>query len=173
MISQTGESLVMKSYFPGVVGRLVELHATYYHEHWGLDITFETQVGRELSEFMSLFRPVRDFFQTVSKDGILAGAITVDSQRNTEEGVRLRWFIVHPDYQGRGIGRLLLKNAIDFCRRAGYKKIFLWTFRGLDAARFLYESAGFALAEENAVTQWGREIREQRFEMILRTESPV
>jgi len=39
----------------------------------------------------------------------------------------------------------------------------LWTFRGLDAARRLYESVGFSLVEELKVTQWGQEIDEQRY----------
>ena len=41
-------------YYPGVVGRIIELHAVYYYENWGFDISFETQVGRELSEFMAI-----------------------------------------------------------------------------------------------------------------------
>ena len=43
----------------------------------------------------------------------------------------------------------------------------LWTFAGLDAARRLYERAGFRLAEERRGTQWGIEVTEQRFELCL------
>jgi hypothetical protein len=45
----------MGGYFPGAVGKITELHAVYYHENWGFDISFETQVGRELSEFLRDF----------------------------------------------------------------------------------------------------------------------
>ena len=37
------------------------------------------------------------------------------------------------------------------------------TFRGLDAARKLYEAYGFALAEEWPGRQWGKQMFEQRF----------
>ena len=42
-------------------------------------------------------------------------------------------------------------------------RVELWTFAGLDAARHLYESQGFALVEEQEGARWGRVVREQRF----------
>jgi GNAT superfamily N-acetyltransferase len=57
----------------------------------------------------------------------------------------------------------LLETAIGFCDAKGYAEIHLWTFRGLDAARALYESIGFVLAEEWVGTQWGMDLPEQRF----------
>jgi hypothetical protein len=51
-----------------------------------------------------------------------------------------------------------------FCREAGHSTVFLWTFKGLDAARRLYEGEGFRLVAEHDVEQWGSIIREQRFE---------
>ncbi len=40
----------------------------------------------------------------------------------------------------------------------------LWTFKGLDAARQLYERNGFRLGEEYTGAQWGVNLMEQRFE---------
>lgn len=154
-------------YFPGVVGKVIELHATYYHVHWGFDLSFETQVGLELSGFMRTFREGRDFFRAARAEGDLAGAVAVDAGHEPERGVRLRWFIVDPRFQGKGIGSGLLKEAMGFCASAGYRRVYLWTFRGLDAARHLYERAGFRLVEEKSVMQWGGQIQEQLFEAIL------
>jgi len=39
----------LTGYFPGVVGKITEQHAIYYYENWGFDVSFETQVGKELS----------------------------------------------------------------------------------------------------------------------------
>jgi GNAT superfamily N-acetyltransferase len=159
--------LQMKGYFPGVVGKITQLHATYYHEHWGLDVSFETQVGRELSEFIGRFREDRDGFRVAVLNGEFAGSIAIDGGPEGDEGVRLRWFIVDPVYQGRGIGRALMKEAIRFCRERDYGKLHLWTFRGLEAARLIYEETGFRLCLENDVYQWGQNIKEQKYEMIL------
>jgi GNAT superfamily N-acetyltransferase len=157
----------LTGYFPGAIGRITELHAIYYHDNWGLDVSFETQVGRELSEFISGFQKNHDGFWVATVAEEFAGSIAIDGKQAHVQEARLRWFIVDPAFQGRGIGRLLLKEAIAFCRSAGYKKIYLWTFEGLDPARSLYERAGFQLREEHEVNQWERDITEQLFEMNL------
>ena len=153
------------SYRPGVAGAITEEHAVYYHEHWGFDIRFETQVGRELSEFLRDFVEERDFFRTARVGGLFAGSVAIDGKQAALEGARLRWFIVAPPFQGRGIGRRLLREAVGFCRKAGYRRVHLWTFRGLDRARALYESEGFRLTEEHSARPWGRDILEQRFDL--------
>lgn len=154
-------------YFPGVIGKITEAHAVYYYENWGFDITFETQVGSELSEFMARFRKGRDYFQAARVRAEFAGSIAIDGSTSAEEGARLRWFIVDSRFHGIGIGSLLLEKAIAFCRYAGHQRVFLWTFEGLHSARRLYERAGFSLAEEHEVEQWGNRIREQKFEVSL------
>lgn len=161
------KDVMVTSYFPGVLGKITELHATYYHEHWGFDISFETQVGMELCEFMRRFRQETDGFWAALVNGKFAGAVAIDGNQANEEGARLRWFIVEPRMQGIGIGKTLIKTAIEFCRKAGHKRAFLWTFKGLDQARNLYEHEGFHLDEEHDIDQWGTCIREQRFVLTL------
>jgi hypothetical protein len=43
----------------------------------------------------------------------------------------------------------------------------LFTVRGLDAARRLYEAEGFELAEEKEAHAWGKEMVEQRWDLTL------
>lgn len=154
-------------YTPGVVGKITEIHAVYYHKHWGFDDSFETQVGRELSEFVSKFDEDRDGLWVATQHGIFAGSVAIDGQALDSDGARLRWFIVAPQFQNSGIGQELISRAVEFCRNKNYPKIFLWTFEGLDAARRLYERENFRLSEAHDVDQWGRRIREQKFELIL------
>jgi GNAT superfamily N-acetyltransferase len=159
--------LELTGYFPGVVGKITELHATYYYENWGFDISFETQVGRELSEFLIEFQENRDGFWVATIAGEFAGTIAIDGSQAGKEGVRLRWFIVTPRFQGHGIGKGLLRESLEFCRQASYRRVFLWTFKGLETARHLYDSEGFRLCKEHEVKQWGQEIIEQMYELSL------
>jgi GNAT superfamily N-acetyltransferase len=161
------EPIKFGGYFPGVVSKITEVHAVYYYEHWGFDVSFETQVGKELSEFVRSFQAERDGLWTARKDEAFVGSIAIDGRDARSQGARLRWFIVAPDFQGTGIGNALITRAIKFCRSRKYPRIYLWTFKGLEAARRLYESHGFRLREEHDVAQWGQHIREQRFELIL------
>ena len=69
--------------------------------------------------------------------------------------------------RGKGVGNRLMDAAIGFCRSRGYRRVYLWTFDGLNAARHLYEKNGFRVAEQQKGTQWGREVNEQRFVLQL------
>lgn len=159
--------LMLTGYYPGVVGRITELHAVYYHQNWGFDVSFETQVGKELSEFVRDIKTGRDGLWVARIYDAFAGAVAIDGHRADTDGARLRWFIVEPVFQGSGIGRILIHTALTFCKERGYGRIYLWTFHGLHAARSLYERHGFILTEENAVDQWGQTITEQKYELML------
>jgi len=152
-------------YFPGVIGMITEAHAVYYHEYWGFDVSFETQVGRELSEFIDAFQEGRDGIWVATVGGRFAGSAAMDGRQASTEGARLRWFIVVPDLQGTGLGKSLFSRAVDFCRQRSCPRVYLWTFEGLDAARALYEGEGFRLCEEHVVDQWGQRITEQMFDL--------
>jgi len=167
MEGKESNRLEFTGYYPGVVGRITELHAVYYHENWGFDVSFETQVGSELSQFMARFVPARDVLWVARVDGLFAGAVAIDGSGADDEGARLRWFIVSPEFQGLGIGAALIRKAMQFCRDAGYRKVFLWTFEGLAPARHLYEREGFQLTEQHPVRQWGTIIEEQKFEIHI------
>jgi len=154
-------------YFPGVIGQITTLHAVYYKEHWGLDQSFEAQVSRELSDFITHFDEKKDGLWSAVSGNKLAGSIAITGDRDHPDDARLRWYIVDPHYQGRGIGRILIAKAIDFGRETGYKRLYLWTFQGLGQAQSIYEQNGFTIAEERDVEQWGDVIREQQFELFL------
>lgn len=157
-------------YCPGAIGRVAEMHAAYYHRHWGFGLFFEAKVAKELSEFLCRFDARRDGFWTLLSDGLVEGAIAIDGSKAAGEGAHLRWFIVSPDLKGRGLGRRLIAEAVAFCDQSAYPRIGLWTFAGLDAARHLYEAFGFHLVSQQEGGQWGTRVVEQRFE---RTREPA
>lgn len=161
------EIKVVKDYIPGAIGRVAELHGVYYHREWGFGLFFEAKVAVELSEFLKRYDENRDGFWSVLAAGRIEGAIAIDGVHGESQGAHLRWFIVSDALRGKGCGNQLIKKAVGFCRRRGYKKIYLWTFEGLGPARHLYEKAGFRLVEERKGAQWGTEVNEQRFECSL------
>lgn len=154
-------------YYPGVIGKITEIHAVYYHEHWGFDVSFESQVGRELSIFVNEFDEERDGLWVATAGGKFAGSVAIDGHSAETDGARLRWFIVDPEFQNSGLGKKLISHAVEFCRNKQYPKIFLWTFEGLDTARRLYEQQNFRLSQTHEVEQWGQRIKEQKFELLL------
>ena len=162
-----GDVEVRSGYFPGAVGRVVELHGAYYHTHWGFGADFEAKVASELAQFFGRYDPDRDGFWTASVSGRVEGSITIDGAHAGADGAHLRWFIMSDALRGKGVGNRLIHAAVDFCRGNGYSRAYLWTFEGLPAARHLYEKAGFRLVEQHRGTQWGTEVTQQRFELRL------
>jgi GNAT superfamily N-acetyltransferase len=161
------ETTIHSGYHPGAIGRIVELHGAYYAAHWGFGAFFEARMARELGQFVDHFDPSRDGLWTAVAAGRVEGSIAIDGSHAAPGEAHLRWFIIDASQRGRGTGRRLLDEAVGFCRRSGRRRVTLWTFQGLDAARKLYEQAGFRLAEERRGAQWGTEVTEQSFELVL------
>lgn len=153
-----------QGYYPGVISSVVGLHASYYAKNYGFDAVFERKVATEMSEFMGrIERSANTTFSAYFGETLL-GSVSLDGE-DFEEGVsHLRWFIVSPEAQGMGIGNLLLEKVTSFADKADLDRIRLWTFKGLDAARHLYEKHGFELVCEDRGKQWGTEVIEQEFE---------
>jgi len=157
----------LSGYVPGAIGRVAELHGRYYHEHWGFGLYFESKVATELSEFLCRFNEARDGFWVASDEEKIVGSIAIDGIHHDSKGAHLRWFVVAPENQGQGIGNILIREAVEFCRRKKFKRVYLWTFVGLDVARHLYEKWGFRLREQHEGNQWGKTVAEQMFELVL------
>jgi GNAT superfamily N-acetyltransferase len=159
--------ITIAGYVPGAIGRVTELHASYYGKSWGFGLYFEAKVAAELSGFLRRFEPGRDGFWTAARDGRVEGAIAIDGAKAKAEGAHLRWFILSDALRGQGVGKRLLQEAVGFCRQRGYSSVYLWTFEGLDAARHLYEASGFRLTEQLEGQQWGKRVLEQRLVLTL------
>ncbi|WP_415151602.1 GNAT family N-acetyltransferase [Piscinibacter sp.] len=154
---------VSSGYRPGLVGRITEMHAVFYARHSGFGQFFESQVASGVAEFVGrLDQPCNGIWRATQNDRIV-GSIAIDGQDLGDGQAHLRWFILDDGCRGAGAGRRLMQEAIAFCDRCGFAAIQLWTFKGLDAARRLYESFGFELADEKAGNQWGNTVTEQRF----------
>ena len=159
---------ITAGYAPGSIGRITELHGMYYHKYWGFDQFFEAKVATGLATFLERYDENRDGFWTVSVAERVEGSIAIDGIDADRKGAHLRYFIVSDKLRGTGIGNQLINLAIEFCCTRRYRCLYLWTFEGLDAARHLYEKLGFVLVEQFQGTQWGKEVNEQRFELVFK-----
>ena len=154
---------IIQGYQPGIIGRIVEMHASYYSKHAGFGAAFETKVACGLAEFATrLTAPVNAIWHVRQNDKI-AGSIAIDGEDLADGCAHLRWFIVDDQLRGAGLGKELIQKALEFCDAQNFRETHLWTFKGLDAARRLYENHGFSLRQEFSGTQWGTEVMEQKF----------
>jgi GNAT superfamily N-acetyltransferase len=177
---------------PGDLGRVIALHGVLYAQEYGFGIEFEVYAAETMAEFGKLARPGLDRLWLAERDGQLVGSIAILGRggrggrgaagQEAGEGpageheigshengaAQLRCFLVHPGIRGTGLGRQLLAEALAFCRAAGYRTVYLWTFNGLDAAIHLYRSHGFRKTETKPPADlWGVELSEERYDLVL------
>lgn len=80
-----------------------------------------------------------------NEKGEVVATCGVWKEHNTDESMHyeLRKMYVHPGTRGKGLGRLMLKVAEEWCIEKGVTKISLDTCYAMKGAIALYESAGF------------------------------
>lgn len=167
--SRTGERArpaapeIVEGYQTGMIGDISGLHGRTHGPIVGFGPAFESVVSAAMAEFMSrLSNPVNNSWSVV-ENGRVVASISIDGEDLGNNIAHLRWFILEEHLRGLGLGRRLLDKAIEHCDRHGFDEIHLWTLKGLDAARALYERNGFTLVDEYRGDQWGKMVMEQKF----------
>lgn len=154
---------IQSGYRPGIMARITELHALFYARTAGFGQAFESVVAAGLAEFGYRLGNPKNAIWTAVRDGQIIGSIAIDGEDMGEGKAHLRWFIVDDSARGSGVGKQLLDTALAFVDAQRFTETHLWTFSGLEAARHVYESRSFSLAEERPGSQWGSKVLEQRF----------
>lgn len=157
------ELKIVQGYLPGMIGRIAEMHGSYYAREHHFGRFFEAKVASGLAEFSGrLDKPCNQVWLAVMNDRIV-GSVAIDGEDLEQGEAHLRWFIIDDGCRGHGAGKKLLTEAMRFCEDVGFSAVHLWTFNELTTARRLYESFGFRLVKEWEGDQWGSLITEQQF----------
>lgn len=140
----------------GDMGRVVQLHGELYAKEFGYDNTFEALVAEIAAGFVRDFHPKRERCWIAEMDGEVVGSVFLVRQSKTT--AKLRLLVLDPKARGLGLGRRLTRACIRFARRAGYRKIALWTQSHLDAARAIYQAEGFRKVSSEKHHSFGKRL---------------
>ena len=150
---------------PGDIGYVTYMHGDLYHREYGYSLRFESYVAKGLCDFYEKYDPDRNRIWACEHDDRMIGFLLLMDRGSAAQ---LRYFLIQPEYRGIGLGAKLLDLYMDFLHTCDYKESYLWTTHELDTAAFLYKRLGFKLTEEKESTAFGKPLREQRYDLIIR-----
>lgn len=86
----------------------------------------------------------------------------------SSEGVgEIRDLVVDENYRGQGIGRILLDRILESAKFLGYRRLYLETTRGMQAAQKLFVSRGFRpITDRTALLVLGEVEKEKQAEEL-------
>jgi GNAT superfamily N-acetyltransferase len=129
---------------PGDLGWVIQAHGELYAAEYGFDARFEALVAQIVAGYAAGHDPKRENAWIAEVDGQRAGCVfCVDAEE--DDTAILRVLLVTPAARGLGLGGALVDTCLTFARRAGYRRMRLWTTDPLVAARHIYLSRGFEL----------------------------
>ena len=149
----------------GDIGWIIHRKGILYNEEYGWDLRFEALTAEIAGKFFSSHDPNRERCWIAERDGEIIGSIFCVKASKTV--ARLRLLYVEPSARGLGIGSRLVDECISFAKRAGYKKLTLWTNSVLHSARHIYERAGFRKVAEEEHNSFGHDLVAQTWELKL------
>lgn len=166
MIEETNKSMKIRTVLlPGDLGYVAYLHGWLYGKELGYRLNFEGYVLEGLQEFAKQYDANKDRVWVCEDKQKIVGFLMGLCREG--EIIQLRYFILHPDYRGLGLGKQLMDQFMTYMRDYGYKRAFLWTTNEQGAAISLYKHYGFYLTEEKDSHAFGKTLIEQRYDLDL------
>jgi GNAT superfamily N-acetyltransferase len=158
---------VLRPHRAGDMGWVVHREATLYAQEYGFDNGFEALVARIVADFITNFDPACERCWMAEAHGKQLGHVFLVKHPEQLHTAKLRLLCVEPEARGLGLGHSLVNECIQFARKAGYKKIILWTQSILIPAQRIYQSAGFRLTHEEPHRSFGCDLIGQTWELDL------
>jgi len=165
--------VLLRAHRPGDMGWVIARHGALYADEYAWDAGFEALVARIAADFLERFDAKREACWIAERDGGNVGSVFLVQARDESTHVvidgaaQLRMLLVEPSARGLGLGERLVDECQRFARRAGYRKIMLWTNSLLSAARGIYAKQGYVLVKSEPHHSFGHDLVGEIWELVL------
>jgi GNAT superfamily N-acetyltransferase len=154
---------VQHRFEPGDLGHLIYIHGVQNFKDYGFNEVHEAYCARIATDFMLDAEPGRSRVWLTRQDGKVNGSVFICER--PDNAAQLRLLFVDDSARGLGLGRWLVEEAVRYCRETGFASIYLWTVDGLDRAKSVYTSLGFAVTETKPNQHWREQASEVRYDL--------
>ena len=89
-------------------------------------------------------RPRSAYFVVEANGGVVGGGGVAPLENGDEDVCELRKMYFLPAARGIGAGAAMMQRCLDAARAHGFRRCYLETLTGMDAAQALYKRSGFA-----------------------------
>lgn len=115
-----------------------------YRADLGIDLCFQG-FADELDQLPGEYAEPAGVLLLAFVDGAPAGCCALRPLVNSDHinACEMKRLFVRPAFRGFGLGRLLVDEILSLARLAGYSNMLLDTLSDMEAARALYQEAGF------------------------------
>ncbi|KAK0663217.1 Mycothiol acetyltransferase [Lasiodiplodia hormozganensis] len=163
---------------PSDIDHIITRHGALYASEYGWDAKLmEKLVASTFTEFLG---PSHDRTRErlwIAERGTGGGAadqattfvgcimLFNDTDDPAHQSAMLRLLLVEPGERGKGLGRRLVRQAVEFARgEAGYRRVLLWMPGEMAVARSIYQTEGFeklteveheAFGAKSTAESWG------------------
>lgn len=163
---QFNDIIIRNDLQSGDIGYIIYLHGKIYKQEYDYGIEFETYVAKGLLEFYQNYDPQKDRIWICEHQNKIIGSLVLMHREN--HSAQLRYFLIHPQFRGLGLGKKLMESFLNFLEEHNYQSCFLWTTEEQKTAAGLYKKSGFILSEEKKSDAFGKKVKEQRYDLILK-----
>ena len=102
-----------------------------------------------LDKMFETYNQPKSVYYVVEEDGVILGGGGIAPLENTDENIcELQKMYFLPSLRGKGIGKKVIQQCLDFAKASKYSKCYLETMPYMKAARALYEKVGFSNLEQ-------------------------
>lgn len=99
----------------------------------------------EVNTMYQAYAPPRSSYFVVERGGVVIGGGGIAALEGGEPDVcELRKMYFLPTARGIGAGSAMMQHCLDAARAHGFKRCYLETLTGMDAAQALYKRSGFS-----------------------------
>ncbi|WP_264212908.1 GNAT family N-acetyltransferase [Leisingera thetidis] len=157
--------VTLRRFAPTDMQWLVARHQDLYAREAGFDESFGALVADIVHSFCAGHDPACERGWVAESQGKRLG--TVFCMKKDDETAQLRLFLLTPEARGKGLGKRLLRDCMDFARAAGYRGMMLKTHESHRTACALYQAFGWKLCGSRPVQSYGQDLVEQTWRLAF------